>query len=91
MILPQPARLRALIGCTLSYRGQPCPIIEVLEEGPALVLEESGASAIQANQYGEASRRAPRVHTVSVWNVHRNGANPLLPDLPALLAQLDAR
>ncbi|MDX1655629.1 MAG: hypothetical protein R3310_10515 [Candidatus Competibacteraceae bacterium] len=79
------AKLDTLKGATLIYQGRPCRIIEVLEEGPALVLEELEGREIQANQYNEPNRRAPRIHSVGLLNVRRDGLNPLLEGLEALL------
>lgn len=89
MPLPDPARLAALSGRELDWLGRRCRIVEVLSDGPALVLEAVDAEpAIQANQYGEATRRAVEVHTVPLLNPRGDALNPLLPGLPALLAGL---
>lgn len=68
--------LRHIIGKQLNYKGYACEIIEVLEDGPQLVLrildsepEESELGGdiknpIQANQFGEAHRRTPETFTV---------------------------
>ena len=62
-------QLRGMIGLRLFYQGIQCQVIEVLEDGPSLVLqsieEEPG---IQANQHGEATRRVPVTYTVPVLN-----------------------
>ena len=77
--IPKP---QALLGRHLTYRGVACRVIEILEEGPALVLEGHGDSRIiQANQYGEACRRAPRTFTVPLLNVRGDGLNPALLEL----------
>ena len=63
------SRLRALIGSRLRYQGQSCRVIEVLEPGPVLILEcENAHGVIQANQYGDATRRVPRTINLSVLN-----------------------
>lgn len=60
-------RLRACIGQELDFEGHHCRIIEILEDGPALVLAcESAAAVIQPNQYGDANRRVTRTRTVPV-------------------------
>lgn len=79
-------KLYPLIGRHLVYRGISCRVIDILEEGPCLVLQTGDDdSVIQANQYGEPSRRAPRILTVAVLNVRRDALNPALPGLAALL------
>ncbi|MCW9059665.1 MAG: hypothetical protein OQL11_12395 [Gammaproteobacteria bacterium] len=63
------SRLRALIGSRLRYQGQSCRVIEILEPGPVLILQcENADGVIQANQYGDATRRVPRTINLSVLN-----------------------
>lgn len=66
--------LRHIIGQQLNYKGHTCEVIEVLEDGPQLVLrnldvvsaQEQALSRnpIQPNQFGEAHRRTPETFTV---------------------------
>lgn len=59
--------LRDLIGRYADFHGTRCEIIEVLEDGPALVLQDCGdQTSIQADQHGEAHRRVPQTQTVTV-------------------------
>lgn len=89
MPIPDTARLAGLIGRELDWLGRRCRIVEVLVDGPALVLEPLAAEpAIQQNQYGEATRRAVEVHTVALLNPRGDGPNPMLAGLPGLLATL---
>jgi hypothetical protein len=75
-------RLRQLIGRNLTYQGVACRVIEILPEGPQLVLQDCNhGKVIQTNQYGEANRRVPQVFTVSLLNPRRDGFNPALPEL----------
>ncbi|MFN2309826.1 MAG: hypothetical protein ABR553_08865 [Gammaproteobacteria bacterium] len=61
------ARLRTCIGQELDFDGHHCRIIEILEDGPALVLAcESAAAVIQPDQYGDANRRVTLTRTVPV-------------------------
>jgi hypothetical protein len=61
------SQLRALIGREVEFRGCSCTVIEVLEDGPALVLRANGGTAvIQSNLHGEPRRRVPETHTVSL-------------------------
>lgn len=70
-------RLRACIGREVVCAGERCVIIEVLEDGPMLVLScLSGATAVQPNQHGEANRRVPRTRTVPVINHADGGLHP---------------
>jgi hypothetical protein len=69
--------LRDMIGLRVLHGGRTCEVIEVLEEGPALVLQCCDQdSVIQADQYGEAHRRAPETHVVSVLDPRRAGPAP---------------
>jgi hypothetical protein len=62
-----PQQLRSLIGTRLEHQGQSCRIIEVVEPGPTLILQcENSDGVIQANQYGDATRRVPRTISIPV-------------------------
>lgn len=59
--------LRDLIGQFVEYQGIRCEVIEVLEDGPAIVLQDcNNHNTIQADQHGEAHRRVPKTRTVQV-------------------------
>jgi hypothetical protein len=52
--------LRKLIGKTLRYYGIPYIVVEILEEGPALVLEpQQGGESIQPDSYGRPPAYGP--------------------------------
>lgn len=69
--------LRACIGRELEFEGHQCRVIEVLEDGPALVLScETAATVIQPNQHGDATRRVPRTRTVPMLNAEGTALNP---------------
>ena len=75
-------QLRDLIGTPVRHRNTDCVIIELLEEGPHLVLQEVIAGrGIQPDQFGEAHRRVPVTHTVPV---HVENSNELHPAFMAL-------
>jgi hypothetical protein len=79
-------KLQNLLKRSITYQGVECRIIEILAEGPALVLQDCRQErVIQGNQHGEASRRAPRLITVNLLNVRRDGINPVLAELSDLL------
>ncbi len=62
-------RLRNLIGHEVVFAGVSCQIIEVLEDGPALILQHSHQhTTIQADQHGEAHRRVPSTITIQIYD-----------------------
>ena len=61
------ANLRNLIGTRARYHGILFEIIEVLEDGPSLVLQDCERhTTIQADQHGEAHRRVPQTMTLHI-------------------------
>jgi len=61
------ARLQQLIGNEVQHKGKPCHIIEILEDGPSLILQQRTlSSTIQADQHGEAHRKVPTTYTVPI-------------------------
>lgn len=58
--------LRAMIGMDVIYRGQRAQIVEVLEDGPSLVLQAIGRGVIQSNLHGHPTRRSPETMRVRV-------------------------
>ena len=59
--------LRDLIGTRALYNGVMFEIIEVLEDGPSLVLQDCEKhTTIQADQLGEAHRRVPETMTLPI-------------------------
>ena len=74
--------LRSLIGHAVKFRGRELRIVEILEDGPSLVLEQAqGARAIHGNQYGEAGRRSPDTWTLPVFASDGATVNPLITEL----------
>lgn len=59
-------QLRDMIGVTVRHEGTYCKIIEVLEDGPQLVLIDLDTDSIQADQFGNAHRRAPQAYIIPV-------------------------
>ena len=59
-------RLRGMIGACVCYRGADCFVMEVLEDGPALVLQDAKQTDIQDNKFGDPHRRVARTYTVPV-------------------------
>lgn len=72
------SELQSLRAQALRYQGHNCRIIEILDGENSLVLQcEDRTTSIQPNQYGEASRRAPLVHTLPLFD-QRGELNPLI-------------
>lgn len=70
--------LQTLIGETVSYDNTTCRIVEVLAEGPALVMQCDHERNIQPNQFGDAQRKVPRSMTVPLRDPTTGGINLLL-------------
>lgn len=86
--LPSLEKLRNLIGQRCDFQGHACRVVEVLKDGPALVLECSEDNqTIQPNQFGDASRRVARTHTLPVFN--EGEAGQLHPDFERLWSVLN--
>lgn len=67
-------QLRRLIGSRVQYDDNLCEVIEVLEDGPALILQYIEEHVmIQADQHGEAHRRVPTTVTVPI--LHPDGGH----------------
>jgi hypothetical protein len=66
-------QLRSMIGIHVRYQGQRWQVVEVLEDGPSVVLENRGPcpNVIQPDQYGEGHRRTPENLTVPVLSPDR--------------------
>lgn len=63
--------LRAMIGMSVVYKGNHGTIIEVLEDGPSLVLNTKDTASIQRNLHGHPTRVSP--HTLTVRVLSENG------------------
>jgi hypothetical protein len=74
--------LRDLIGLKVRHQGSQWEIIEVLEDGPTLVLRDCEMhTVIQADQHGEAHRRVPNTTTIPLFDRDGSELNPALLDL----------
>ena len=70
-------QLRNMIGLCLLHQGMLCRVIEVLEDGPSLVLQSIEEDpSIQPNQHGEANRRTPVSYTVPVLSEAQSELHP---------------
>jgi hypothetical protein len=70
-------QLLTLIGQQLVYQQQLCEIIELLDNSVLVLQVLESESNIQANQYGEGHRAAPKTHTLMVFD----GEGELHPEL----------
>jgi len=76
------AELRRWIGRRVRHQGQLCLVVEIIDDGPALVLGAlDGDSVIQGDQYGEGRRRVRPTHTVSIFGSDGLSLNPDYADL----------
>ena len=60
-------QLRSMIGLSVRYEGRFCRVIEVLDEGPSIILETAEQHRrIQPDQHGEAHRKVPLTYLVEI-------------------------
>lgn len=65
-------QLRGMIGLRVQHRGIVCCVIEVLEDGPALVLQDGERrEGLQDDQYGGPGRHVPEIYTIPVISSDR--------------------
>lgn len=70
--------LQELIGRHCRHEQCHCEIIEILEEGPSIVLYKHSRGEIQCNWFGEAQRRAPKTYTVPLISRLDNDLHPVV-------------
>jgi hypothetical protein len=75
-----PGTARDLLGQRVRYLGACYEVVDLLDDGPALVLASLEDCVIQADQHGDARRRVPSTLTLPLRD--RDG-NPH-PDLLGL-------
>lgn len=65
-------QMRGMIGLRVMYLESYCQVVEILDDGPHLVLEvlDHGLS-IQADQHGEAHRKVPKTHTIPILSADK--------------------
>ena len=70
-------QLRQMIGVQVRYRDCLWQVIEVLEDGPSLVLEcVAPTKVLQPDQYGEGYRRVPQRTSIPVLTRDRRELHP---------------
>lgn len=79
-------QLRGMIGIQLYHNGKPSIVIEVLEDGPSLVIQhlDKNSSPIQSNQYGNAHRRTPETFCIPVLSADKTELSGLFLELDLL-------
>lgn len=74
-------RLTALVGCEVIYDGEPYRIIEWLTAEFKLVLQHAGPQrVIQANQFGDATRRVPETVSITPFSSDGTSLDPVVAD-----------
>lgn len=68
--LDNPESLEALIGRRAEYAGEPYSVIEILPDGPQLVLQHRDHMAIQQDLQGRAYRRVPETVCLELHDEH---------------------
>ena len=81
------SQLRQLIGARVRYLEELWKIIEILDDGPILILESLERRVVQQNQYGEGHRRVPHRVSIPVFNPDKQSLNP---DFRALTIKRDS-
>jgi len=67
MIVISTEQIRSMIGLQVKYHDVYCRVVEILDDGPAIILEDMEQHiSIQADQHGEAHRRVPQTYTIIV-------------------------
>lgn len=70
-------QLRCMIGLHVCHRGVTCYVLEVLEDGPSLVLQDlEQNTAIQHDQFGDPQRRVMETYVVPVLTDDRRAIHP---------------
>jgi hypothetical protein len=59
-------QLRGMIGVQVEHNGHACEVVEVLEDGPSVVLRCLDQNNIQTSQHGNPTRRTPQIFTIPV-------------------------
>ncbi len=78
-------QLRTFIGRRVRHAGIQCQVIEILEDGPALVLQDCEQhTVIQPDQHGEAHRRVAPTFIVPLAGDEPGELNPAFVNLQLL-------
>ena len=77
-------QLRGMIGVQLYYNNKACQVIEVLEDGPSIVLQFF-EDDIQKNQHGDAHRRVPEIICIPVLSKDKKQLSELFLSLDLII------
>ncbi|HFE38285.1 MAG TPA: hypothetical protein ENK06_07710 [Gammaproteobacteria bacterium] len=70
-------QIRNMIGLHVKYHEVNCQVVEIIEDGLAIVLKDlEQHTSIQGDQHGEAHRKVPKTYTISVLNEDQAEFNP---------------
>lgn len=80
--------LRSAIGQVVQVQDRACRIMEVLEDEASVVVECLGMDkTIQANQFGDATRRVAQTRTIPLYDREHNPH----PDIQLLFQALQEK
>ena len=68
--------LRGMIGSEVRHHGNSCRVVEVLEDVPAVVLEDASHRDLQPTQFGDPRRTVPATYTVPVLDPEQRQIHP---------------
>ena len=70
-------QIRNMIGLQVKHHEVNCQVVEIIEDGLAIVLEDlEQHTSIQGDQHGEAHRKVPKTYTVSVLSEDQTEFTP---------------
>ncbi len=73
-------QLRGMIGIKLFYNNKPCQVVEVLEDGPSLVLQYQNSN-IQLDQHGNGHRHVPETVCIPVLSSDKTALSEMFLSL----------
>jgi hypothetical protein len=82
--------LTPLIGLRLSWHNRPYTVIDILAEGPTLILAAEDQPMVQPDQYGTPQRITPRTFALPLFTADGEW-HPAVSGIVPSLAQLAAR
>ena len=73
--------LSQLLGRAAFIEGRRVCVVDILRDGPTLVLREIGSGVMQDNLYGQPRRRAPRHFQIPLLSEVRHEPHPVVREL----------
>lgn len=78
-------QLRSLIGARILHHDQEYRLVEVIDDGPCILLQYTGPQTIiQADQHGNAHRRVPETLMVPLYAPDHAGFDIVFSSLEML-------